>query len=219
MVYRESKTAGSRGGPGMKHFIRALSLGSLLLVLAGSAPGADDLSRLRTQMEAQKRAGDYDSALTTAHQLANAAHTEKGPTSRDYADALNELAAIEMLRDPRAAVADFKTIIGILKKNGEPKARIDRINLARIQQNLGLALLSGGDLNAAKIQLEKVLEVQTELLGRREPDTAQTVHSLGLALFMRGERAEAKKRFDEALSIRVEKLGERAVQTALRSEE
>lgn len=129
------------------------------------------------------------------------------------AERLNDLAAVDFAIGDFGSAERHLTEAVALREAADGSAAISP-ELATSLNNLGLALLQQGRVDAARALLERALAQRRQLLPATHRDIAQTLSNLGVLLQGAGELDRAEVLLGEALAIRAQALGDDHAQVA-----
>lgn len=101
-------------------------------------------------------------------------------------------------RDIGLMIATFQAALGVYKQAGEYKT----IRVARLNNNLGIALRSTWQLKDALFHFNECLKIRLELQGENNEDVAKTYNNIGVVLSDIGKNREALDNYEKALRIK-----------------
>lgn len=185
------------------HVVAALRLGAMRETF-------DPVSRerLRNRLDVLTRAiqalEPADDDLRLSHDLRNllthASSAELAPNDR--ASVLQQLATLNLrLGDTDEAEQLLRNAIELLSPNAPSEQS------ASASYTLGVALLSRGELTAARGVLEEALAESDLTAGATHPLTAAAAYNLGWTLARLGEENDARESFERAVRAGAESLG------------
>lgn len=184
--------------PALKLFIVMLLGVGAAAAQEGPAAGAGDpaeAARLNAEVVRLYREGKYDEALTAARRVLELREKELGRTHRLVAEALVNLAAVEVrLGKTDEAKARYRRAADILEKGGDEAAR------SLITAVEGLARLEPNILRAAELH-GRALALKEKTYGPASPEVASSAFTLGHLGELAGRQGEAEGHFRRFLEI------------------
>lgn len=184
---------------------------STLETLATTIPAArDELAQAYGRLgRVHTLKGEFDAARARLQHAATLVGSRHGEESLDYAQALNDLAAVDFSEGHHAEVARHLTRALEIRDTlaaTNPNVRLDP-DYATNVNNLGLVHFRLGDLEKAEELFRSAVELREEIYRDAHPEQAQSLTNLGLVLDAEGHGEEARELLEQALTIRRQTFG------------
>jgi CHAT domain-containing protein/Tfp pilus assembly protein PilF len=176
---------------------------TLCLALAGATGPAipswaqkNDLAAQSARIDELSRAGKYADAVLLAQAMV--ANLEKGPPSRDFAGALNNLAQLyaEQGRDGETEPL-YKRALAILEKT----AGLDSVAMAPELNNLAALYQRQERYAEAEPLFKRALSLREKAFGSAHPDVGQSLNNLATLYEKQERHADSEPLFRRALAI------------------
>ncbi len=120
--------------------------------------------------------GDYQEARRLTEEALDLSRSEMAPDDPMMAASLDILGAVSLALGDFAAAEDAFRAELELRDESQPRV------LATATNNLGLALQHQGELDEARLHLERALEMRRELLGEASPATIDSYNNVAILL-------------------------------------
>ena len=160
---------------------------------------AEALSMRGALREGTGQYAEAEQDLRQAHALAVGHHHD--PVALDTAQGLTAVVGLRLARHAEGQQWGEMVALPLAQRSGEPAQE------ARTLYNLGTVLTRQGELDNARIHLQRALAIWEQAVGPDHPDVADSLNSLSVVFHAQGELDNARVHLQRALVIKREVLG------------